>query len=233
MRIMYDNLLKTATLTATNENVNYPIANVFHKWKRKVFKSSVATSVITAVLDTPTTISAVAFAYHNLLSGTVAFYDSSDSLLDTWTLDVSLDTQSQYGTVADVAKVVFSLASLTTISLGSLFVGDSIYSMKESTQDIPLASTDSVTSSSDSQVSGRGGSVTRSGTITIPLLSSDERKAIELAFVTCGMIQPFFLDLWDSSHAHFSPVYGVFNSDLTVTHEWDFDSISFNFKEVN
>ena len=83
MRISYDNLLKTATLTATNENANYPVGNVFHRWQRKTFKAT-TTSVITAILDDITAITSVIIDYHNLTSCSVAFYNYTDTLIDTW-----------------------------------------------------------------------------------------------------------------------------------------------------
>ena len=232
MRISYDNLLKTATLTATNENANYPVENVYHRWQRKTFKAT-TTSVITAILDDITAITSVIIDYHNLTSCSVAFYDYADALIDTWTMDMSYNTSAHYGTVTDVAKVVLTCESIVDIEIGTIFAGDSLYFPIQANQDIPLKSSDVVSVSSDRQTSGRKGSVTRAGTITIPLLTSAERKSLETVFYEMGLIEPFFIDLWDNSHTDFEPVYGTFTSEISVTHMEEGDTISFSFEEAN
>lgn len=232
MRISYDNLLKTATITATNENANYPIENVYHRWQRKTFKAT-TTTVITAILDDISAITSVVLDYHNLTSCSVAFYDYTDTLIDTWTMDTAYNTSAQYGNIADVAKVILTCESIVDIEIGTIFVGQSLYFPIQADQDIPLKSSDVVSVSSDRQTSGRKGSVTRAGTITIPLLTSTERKSIEEVFYEMGLIEPFFIDLWDKSHADFEPVYGTFTSEISVTHLEEGDTISFSFEEAN
>ena len=232
MRISYDNLLKTSTITATNENANYPIENVYHRWQRKTFKATTA-SVITAILDDVVSLSSVIIDYHNLTSCSVAFYDYADVLIDTWVMDVSYNCSAQYGTVVDVAKVVLTCESIVDIEIGTIFVGQSLYFPIQADQDIPLKSSDVVSVSSDRQTSGRKGSVTRAGTITVPLLTSTQRKSIEEVFYEMGLIEPFFIDLWDNSHTDFEPLYGTFTSEISVTHMEEGDTISFSFEEAN
>ncbi len=232
MRISYDNLLKTATLTATNGNANFPIENVYHRWQRKTFKAD-TTSVITAVLDDVALITSIMLDYHNLTSCVVTFYDFADTLLDTWTLDTSYNCIAEYGYVVDVVKIIFTCESIVDIEIGTIFTGDSLYFPIQANQDIPLKSSDVVSVSSDRQTSGRKGSVTRAGSITIPLLTSTERKSIENVFYEMGLIEPFFIDLWDDSHSDFEPVYGTFTSEISVTHLEEGDTISFSFEEAN
>lgn len=232
MRISYDNLLKTATLTATNENANYPVENVYHRWQRKTFKATTNT-VITAILDDVVSLSSVILDYHNLTSCSVSFYNYADTLIDTWAMDCSFNTSAQYGEIADVAKVVFTCESIVDIEIGTIFVGQSLYFPIQANQDIPLKSSDVLSVSSDRQTSGRKGSVTRAGTITIPLLTSAERKSIEEVFYEMGLIEPFFIDLWDTSHTDFEPIYGTFTSEISVTHLEEGDTISFSFEEAN
>lgn len=233
MRIAYENLLKKSLIVATNENSNYPVENLYHQWKKKVFQATDITSQITVTFDEVSTVTAVCLGYHNLSACSVQFYDSTDTLLDTWTLDTSNRTEALYGSVSNVEYAVINATSFENVEIGLFFIGDSIYSLIEAENDIPLKSSDSVLTSSDRQISGRRGSSTRAGTLTIPLLSSDERKALEECFYTCGLIVPFFLDLWNSSHDDFEPVYCVFTSDLTVRHTQNGDTITFSIQEVN
>ncbi len=233
MRISYLNLLKTATISTDSENSNYPLENIYHVWKKKYFKAEDTSCTITATFDEISDITSVCLAYHNLSSATVNFYDSDDTLLDSWTLDCNHETEAQYGSVSSVSYCTIECASGSEVEIGVLFIGDSIYSVIESDQSIPLTSSDSVTASTDRQIAGKKGSVTRTADITIPLLTSSERKQIEYAFYECGLITPFFLDLWDSSHDYFEPIYCVFTDDLGSSHYEKYDEVEMSIQEAN
>src|SRR5690554_2032442 len=233
MKLAYDNALVTATLSEPNENANYPLENLYHKWKRRVYQSTATSTTITAVLDHTQDITCIGVAYHNLTSCLVKFYNALDSLLDTWTIDVSNDIDMVYGDVQEVAKIEFLIESIVPIYIGSLFAGEAITFYKSADQDMPLNSSDVVTSSSDQQASGRQGTVYRSGNVSIPLLTSTERKSLESAFIDRGLILPFYLDLWDKSHADFLPLYGRFASSLSISHLQEGDTVSFDFQEAN
>lgn len=233
MKLAYDNALVTATLSEPNENANYPLENLYHKWKRRVYKSTASSTTITATLEHTQDISCVALAYHNLTSCSAKFYSALDVLLDTWVINVNNDIDMVYGDVQEVAKIEFGIVSVAPIYIGSLFAGESLFFNKSADQDMPLNSSDVVTSSSDQQASGRQGSTFRSGSISIPLLTSLERKSLEDVFKDRGLILPFYLDLWDDSHEHFLPLYGRFTSPLQITHLQEGDTVSFDFQEVN
>jgi hypothetical protein len=235
MKIAYDNLLESATITSTSENANYPVENLYHNWKRKYFQAGddVLSLTLTLEWSIPQTIEAICIAYHNLDGATATFYDGSDVVLDTWTISVDYDTDMTYGSQTGVYKIELALSAPVTIYLGNLFVGEVIQNPKSADQDIPLYSSDVVSSSSDRQIAGRKGSVTRGGSISIPLLTSAERKEIESIFYDRGKIEPFYLDLWDLSHADFEPLYCVFESDIQGSHKEEGDTVSFDIKEVN
>lgn len=233
MKLAYENALVNATLTDANENANYPLENLYHKWKRRVYQSTASSTTITATLEHTQDITCIGIAYHNLTSCSVKFYDALDVLLDTWTIDVSNDIDMVYGDVQEVAKIEFIVASVSTIYIGTLFAGEALSFSKSADQDMPLNSSDVVTSSSDQQASGRQGSTFRSGSVSIPLLTSLERKSLETVFKDRGLILPFYLDLWDNSHSDFLPLYGRFASSLSISHFQEGDTVSFDFQEVN
>lgn len=233
MKLAYDNALVNATLTDANENANYPLENLYHKWKRRVYKSTASSTTITATLEHTQDITCIGLAYHNLTSCSVRFYSALDVLLGTWTINVNNDIDMVYGDVQEVARIEFDIVSVAPIYIGSLFAGESLFFNKSADQDMPLNSSDVVTSSSDQQASGRQGSTFRSGSISIPLLTSLERKSLEDVFKDRGLILPFYLDLWDGSHEHFLPLYGRFTSPLQITHLQEGDTVSFDFQEVN
>ncbi len=231
MILAYKNLFKTATIEVTSEDASYPIENVFHKWKKNIFKSQegVVTTKITLTFDEPKDINSFFILYHNCTEKTVVFKNSSGTVIATWTVT----GDAYHGEVLDVLSAEITLVAPVTIYVGALFLGPSIEASKDAEQNMPLTSTDVQTFSSDYQVSGRKGSILRGASLTIPALDSDQRKAFEEAFYECGTLNPFFLDLWQHSHDKFEPLYGVFMSELRSTHSEQEDTVSFDFKEVN
>lgn len=231
MILAYDNELKDATLSTTSENANYPLANIHDPWKRKVYRTAdgVISATISVNFGKDVTINSFFIAYHNATAIEVRFYDLADTLLDTWTIT----NNRAHGEVL-AYKAEIELSAPVTLYVGTIFLGSSLQFDKEADQDMPMNSTDVATFSSDYQVAGRRGSVLRSGTVTIlSLETSEEREALEQAFIACGLIVPFFMDLWESSPTMFAPLYGVFTSSLSVTHRYDGDDVSFSFTEVN
>ncbi len=234
MRIAYDNLLKTSTLISANEDSNYPVARLYHNWKKNIYKATVDNDVITAEWTAPQTVSSVLFAYHNLTAMNVKLYDDSDVELKDHDMTIGGDVTGNYFTaVEDVYKAVVTVSASVAIYIGVLFIGESIHAYKTAGQDLPLSSTDAPTFSSDGQVAGKEGSITRAGTIEIPLLTPAQRKAIEQVYYANGNITPLFLDLWEESHDKFEPVYGVFDRAFRVQKMEEGDTVTFTFREVN
>ncbi len=234
MRIAYDNLIKTATCSATNENANYPIENIYSAWRKQVFKSTSRTSTITINFSEASTLTCIALSYHNLDLCTISVINSEGTTLGELTLDTDYETTSAYCDYSDVLSLeIYAHSYDDILQIGVLFGGDSIYTTAESDQEIPLTSSDSPVFSNDYQVAGRKGSTVRTAEITIPLLTYTERKEIEECYKECGLTTPFFLDLWDSSHDSFEPLYCVFTDDLTVTHYHKYDEITMTIQEVN
>ena len=227
MRIAYQNLLSADNMTTTSEHGSYPLENVVHRWKKRVYRTAEGTytATITAVFDGETEVNSFFALFHNCSTIEVRFYDYSNVLVASW------NGSSHHGSV--VAKTIeIEVVAPTDVYIGLLYVGPSLYYAKSAEQDMPLVSSDAPTFSSDYQVSGRVGSVVREGEVTIPLLTSEEREALEEVYYRCGLVQPFFLDLWDKSDV-FVPLYGVFTSSLSVSHFEEGDTVGFSFREVN
>ena len=230
MRIAYKNLLNAENMTTTSEHSSYPLVNLLHRWKKRVYRAQQGVSVatITVALDVVSTVNSFFIVYHNCSSVEVRFFDSGDALIETW----QITDGRKHGEVL-AKKIEIDLVAPTDLYVGNIFIGESLFFNKSSEQDIPLISSDVPTFSSDFQVSGREGSVIREGEVTIPALTAAERKQIEQVFYRCGLIKPFFLDLWDKSPQAFDSVYGVFTTALSVTHLEEGDTVGFGFREVN
>ena len=77
MRIQWDNILERAdTLSATNEDPNYPVTRLIENTNRTLFRSTGASSVITATFPSDESVSCIAVGNHNVDSLTLTLKDS-------------------------------------------------------------------------------------------------------------------------------------------------------------
>jgi hypothetical protein len=76
MRILYNNLLETSTMVATNEDANYPVENVHDTTLLTEFRADTNSSTITATLASASTVSCLAFGNHNIDTLQVTLTDS-------------------------------------------------------------------------------------------------------------------------------------------------------------
>ena len=92
MKILFNNLLSSATLSALGASVNYPLANLNHPFLKKKFQQSVDgssgmpdASALTLTWPSDQTIDFIAAGYSNATAFTLKLYDSADALLSTVT----------------------------------------------------------------------------------------------------------------------------------------------------
>ena len=130
MRTLYNNLLEDATLSATNEDANYPIENVYDTTMRSLFKADTNSSVITATLSEASTVSCFAFGAHNIDTLTITLTDSSmATTVYTYTasdlkFSSAIPRKMVYETaVTDVTEIEYDITSVTTLYIGALSAG--------------------------------------------------------------------------------------------------------------
>lgn len=123
MRILFDNEIFDATLSADTVNANYPVTNLQNESVEKIYMSTTTTAVITATLSATGTVNCAYIGNTNATTATLALYDSSDTLLDTITLDTSRGGCS-FTAVDSVSYVLLTLAGSDTIYLGAFGFGD-------------------------------------------------------------------------------------------------------------
>jgi len=238
MRLAWNNLLKTASsISATHEDANYPVENLYAKWKKQKFQieTGETISVVTIAWAADISVSCIGIAYHNLSAISAVLKDSGGSTLDTWTPPVTYQTDLYTDTAeTTVRSIVITFTSATVAYLGSLFIGTYDEYYKEAGQALPFSSTDNITKSLGGQVAGRIGVSLRGAPISIPGVTVTQRKALETMRDSVRMLYPFWLDLWQSSHASFAPIYGHMTTDLDTPKDVDqFCTVSFGFEEAN
>ena len=111
MKILYDNYIESATLSATNEDGAYPVENLFDEYLIAPFKSISGASVVTLEFAINKTVSSIALGYHNLTSASYVLQDSGGNPILSGSLETSYDTNMTYFTSTSCRKVEITLAS--------------------------------------------------------------------------------------------------------------------------
>jgi len=122
MRILFDNLIFNATLSADTVDANYPITNLQNDSLKKIYKATQASAVITATLSEDSSINSVYIGYTNAAGAVLAMYNSSGTLLGTKTITVTRGGLS-FTSVSDVSYVTLTLSGSDIIYLGGFGLG--------------------------------------------------------------------------------------------------------------
>jgi len=211
MRLGAANKLEIATLTATNENLSFPIENIIDFYLELPFKATTDTSLITVITDDPCTVNYVAVGFHNISTMEMKFYNILDVLLETLNIPVEEDEFIYYfpSSIPDVKKIEITLTTGATI----LYVGGifscQYYEMPPLARD-GLYNIDVRGSSNQSgggQSSGNRLRALRTFGTFFPIVTNAERKELEEIIARIGIAKPIFLDLFPDEHDSFPVIY--------------------------
>jgi hypothetical protein len=208
MRISWNNLLKKASLSATNENLNSPVENILDNILELYFLADSTGSTITATLLSVSDIDHVAYGYHNLSAMQIKFYDIGDSLITTVNVTIEADRGFYYFTkVTGVAKIEFLLTSLDPeLFLGGLSVGEYLeMPLFRNGPSGNLNINDSVIESSSGQTAGNQKGIIDSIALNFAVVSPAQEAIIETMILTLGTVKTHFIDIWPDNHIRVKP----------------------------
>ena len=130
MRILYDNLLEAASLSATNEDANYPVENVHDTTLLTEFRADTNSSTITATLAEASTVSCLAFGNHNIDTLQVTLTDSvAGTTVENYTAadlkfsDAITQKMIYFDAVADIVEIEYVISTVSTTFIGGLSAG--------------------------------------------------------------------------------------------------------------
>lgn len=124
MRILFENEILNATLSATNQNANYPIANVKHDFLTVPFKATDTSSVVTFTFSSVKTIDCCYIGFTNATSAVLKLYSIGSVLLSTVNLDIERGGQC-FTSTPSVSYGTVTLTGSENIYLGAIAAGDS------------------------------------------------------------------------------------------------------------
>lgn len=214
MKLMYNNRLKTATITATNENDRFPVTNLTHQFLEKRFQSTTTSSIVTMELTEDTTISAIALGFHNIDSGTYTLKDSGGSTVLTGSLDVTYETDITYFGSTECRTIELDLTSLSTLYIGGSSVDDPLYFEYHNIDPrFDYVSSDSSTQTLGGQALGSKTKRLNRYRAVLGHLNLNEKKSLYDLLDTVGNVKTFFADLYDESHVTARPLFCKLEGD--------------------
>lgn len=136
MKVLFENEIKSATLTADTPNPSFPASNLANDFARLKFKSLGFSDTVTAVFPANVSASCFFYTYTNATAMTLRLYSNASVLLDTITVDCTYESGAEYFTQLDnVRTIEVDLSSPVDedVYLGGIALG------VESTFPYPLA----------------------------------------------------------------------------------------------
>lgn len=215
MRIAWNNLCDSATLTPSQENPLYPVENVQEAHSQKVWKGLDATENIVIDLGSAQAVSCIGIAGHNFTSGATITLEGNSS--DSWGAPAFSETVTVYDTVlhffTESTYRYWRLVVADTgvvVTIGRVFLG--VYlQMPGAGPAIQLpTTTESLQSVSPfGAVYGDAGRQYRSATVNFPNITQTQRSAIKTMFETVDRYTPVFVAVWPNDYDVEPPIYAV------------------------
>jgi len=219
MKILFDNLVKTATLTTTYPNLNYPVTNLAHTFLRRRYQMASSPTTITVTLAAASSVNCFFYGYHNLTAITVRLYNAGDALLKTVTIasPESGVGAEHFDTIALVTYAEIDISAAATGYLGGVGLGLTselprpIADFKEELVDNSIVSMSPEGQTQQIYVEPLGSDI-----YTIRDVTRDERAAIIALFLAVGIGAPLWIDAFYGNHSYKAPYYGHFVQTLNT-----------------
>ena len=207
MRVLYNNLLESASLSATNEDANYPVENIYGNSLLPLFKADTNSSVITCTLAEASTVSCFAFGNHNIDTLSIKL---TDSLAATTTYNYTASnlkfsnavTQAMiYETaVDDVEEIEYTITSVDTLYIGGLSAGSALqFPYFNINPKNGFVSTGEPQKSKNGVTFDNEGVVLETFGCTINNVDITDYDLINAFFLAVQTYKPHFIDRWEES----------------------------------
>lgn len=235
MRILFDNLIETASITASSEDASFVLSNLLNPHLTKLFKFTGNSESLTLDLGSAENIRGVVFDTNLTYSATVTVegnstnsftsppYSQSATILDDGRVVLFLDETYRYW------KISFEDTSLTTITLKYGFIGD--YTQMPPIDpdiDFEYGTTSRVEFSQTGQTYGFKGFEVFRSSFSFPNIVDYTREIdgsniatkseLLILWRVVENIKPFYLVIFENSMDDIPPILGVFDQDgLTIS----------------
>ncbi len=216
MRILFDNLFENASISATNESLNYPAINLVHPFLEKRFQSSGVSSVITLDFTEDQTMDCFFYAFHNTTSLSVVYKNSVAATLLTLNISSPEDVGIEYfASLTTIRSVEITINGPDPVYLGGVG-GGVCYQMPD-----PLADYEPGNADNSDPVESPFGQTLQNYIKPLRALKygfreneNSARKEIDTRYKSVGKGKPIYFDLYEDTREKEEPIYGKITNDL-------------------
>lgn len=247
MNILLKNRAPLATITAGNENPNYPAVNVASPILKQRFQSLANSDTVTLDLGANTAIDCVFLGWTNADSVTITVRNAANSVVHTVTRAISRPSadplvpyEVQYGVVESFYFTEIQGAKLQVALSASapVFVGGVGFGLMDQTPDVSASwdkgfDDNSIVSESD------GGQTLQNYvrplqqfTFDMPNMNAEEREYWALAYSNVGRGRNVWVDFFPGDHDYQAPLWCTIASVLDLKKSGHRYTMKLKFKEA-
>jgi len=226
VKILYDNLLASATLSATNGNESYPIANVIDRFLEKKFQTITTSSVITVTFATDQAVSAIALGFHNLTSASYVLKNSGGSTLISGSLEITYDTNITYFTETACRSIEITIGGTASeLYVGGISAGTPFYVVSHNVNPrFDFLNQDNYSVTRGGQATGRKTTTRKKWRATLSTITTAQINKFETMIETVGGWFPVYADLYEGIHTRFEPIHAILSgNNRFVRDSYNFD----------
>lgn len=236
MKILFENIFETATLTNTYASANYPVSNLVHVFLEKRYQPlSSLTDTITATWDTNQTADCIFLGFHTMASYTINFKNSADSILLTLT---SSNPETTVRRIFSELTTIRKIEILPVFSGTPAYIGgigcDNCYNMPDFDTNYPLDIDDTTTfiESDYGQTLQTSRRTLKQYSFSFKNVELETKDEIIEKYNLVKKGKPFFISVFDQGINDILPIYAKFIDEPRVVKNYRRFDISIKLKEA-
>jgi hypothetical protein len=206
MRILFDNYLIDSTLTATNTNPSYPLANLKHEFIEKIYKGTGTNETVGINFGDDKTVNCCYVGYTNGTAFTLKLYNSADALLSTKVLETTYNCLT-FPAVIGVRYASLQIVAPETVYVGNVGIGFS-YEMPAPNMGVveKLVDNSIVVTNARGQTLINKITPLRNVPTSFTTTSQDVYNQVKM-FINDND-RPVWVDVFENNHPRIPPIYG-------------------------
>lgn len=234
MRVLFENPVVNAALSAGAASANYPVSNLAHPFLLVRYQPTASTDTVTLTFAAAIAINCMFWGYTNATEFTLRLYDAADTLLHTETVTDPDSVGAVYFAEVDaVAYAELDLTGAITVYLGGLGLGV-YYQMPDPLATWKLGSTDNSATSGTAfgQVTQNYAKPLRSFELSFSGVSYDQASEIQDKCEVVGKGGKLWVDITESDHSFLSPLYSALADVVEPAKDGQTMTFAFKFAEA-
>jgi len=212
VKILFDNLVKEATLLTTGPNLNYPVTNLAHTFLQRRYQTASIPATITVTFAAPSSVNCFFYGYHNLTALVVRLYDAGGLKKTVTIASPESDAGAEH---FDEEKLILSvqvdITAAATGYLGGIGLGMcELFPRPVANFEEGLIDNSVISVSAAGQTQQIYVEPLESDIYTIRDVTRSERATIVALFRSVGIGAPLWIDAFYDDHSYKAPYYGRF-----------------------